>query len=145
MKKFLQVSLLCFGLYFVISLPISISNYNNRYSDYKVGTCELYNSTIEPDLLLYKLITNISIDNCTQEIEICCNSYNYWSSFIDNNTTPCHYNHECNMIPDSLLDTNFNLFEISSFIFGVLFALNIIFYCEYKNNVIYLDGYSEIN
>jgi hypothetical protein len=132
MIKILGTSLICFGIYFIISLPYSMYQYNSRYADFNSGMCEIENSTIIPDDFLYQFSANFTINNCTQNIEVCCSNYNYWLTLMESNQTRCHYNQDCIIVPDFIENTNLGFFEISSFVTGVLFALNIIFYYEYK-------------
>lgn len=143
-KSYLFESLYVLGLYFIITFPLSLYQYNTRYYDFKIGNCIFDDYKIIPIDNLYQLDSNITVNNCTQDLSICCNDYNYWNQSINKNNTKCYYNNECNIIPDFIKNTSFNLFEISSFIFGVLFALNIIIFCESKRRTIYVE-YEEIN
>jgi len=149
MKNFLFSSLLFLSLYFIISFPISLYQYSNRYLNFKIGECIFNDYSIIYDYSLYdhslyKLSSNITVNNCTREINVCCSDYNYWNKTIEKNNTQCYYNQECDIIPDFIKNTTFNLFEISSFIFGILLALNIIVYRESKRKIMYLN-YQEIN
>lgn len=143
-KNYIFESLVVLGLYFVITLPISLYQYNSRYDDYKTGKCIFNDYQLIPTDGLYKLNSNITVNNCTEDLSICCNNYNYWNQTINKNNTNCFYNQNCDIIPEFIKNTSFNLFEISSFIFGVLFAINIIVLCESKRRIIYME-YQEIN
>ena len=144
MKNLILGSLVCLGLYFLISLPISLYQYNSRYYDYKLGNCSFDSYQIIPVSNLYSLESNLTVSNCTREMSICCNDYNYWIDIVKNNNTECYYNRDCEIVPYFIKYTSYNLFEISSFIIGVLFAINIIVFCESKRKIYYLD-YEEIN
>lgn len=144
MKNLILGSLVCLGLYFLISLPISLYQYNSRYDDYKLGNCSFESYQIIRETNLYRLDSNLTVDNCTQEMSICCNDYNYWKDIVKNNDTKCYYDSNCDIVPYFIKYTSYNLFEISSFIMGVLFAINIIVFCESKRKIYYLE-YEEIN
>lgn len=139
MNKCFQTSLICIGLYFIITLPISIIQYVSRYSEYDIGNCIFNSYNIEFNDGLYQLNSNLTVNNCTQELSICCNDFDYWLNIIDNNNTKCYYNKNCEIIPEFIKYTSFNLLQISSFIFGALLALNIIIYCESKRKKIYIE------
>jgi hypothetical protein len=143
MKKFYQISLVCIGIYFIITLPLSIIQYVSRYSDYDIGNCIFDDYNIESNDGLYQLNSNLTVNNCTQELSICCNDFNYWKNIISNNNTKCYYNKECEIIPEFIKYTSFNIFQISSFIFGALLALNIIVYCELNRKKIYIENENE--
>lgn len=142
-NSYLFISLICLGLYFVISLPISVYEYFSRYNNYHLDNCFFENYNIVYDYGLYKLDSNITVKNCTQKLNICCSDYNYWNQIVSNNNTKCYYNNDCDIVPEFIKYSSFNLFQISSFIFGALLALNIIYYCESKRQVIRVE-YEEI-
>ena len=145
MNSCLYISLFSLGFYFLISLPFTVINYSNRYSDYKFGDCLLKNSSINYKYPLYEFKTHISIKNCSQNLTICCNSFEFWNQYKNDNFTSCYFDNKCDIVPDFYINSNLTFFEISSFIIGVLIALNIIIICENKKKVREHNNYQQIN